>query len=265
MVMRAFGTTVAMDIPVESVGLIAQLLPPNYRVAPGAVPARTWHVCRAGHRWEARIGAEQLGTWPDLDAAVSGALSDMELWVAEHARPWVFVHAGCVVFHEGAVVVPGRTMAGKTSLTTALVRAGGAYYSDEYAVLDSSGRVRPYARPLSIRPYDGGPAQRMPVGEIDGRAGRGPAPVSLIAAVVFDRSAGWAAEEVSPGSAVMRLLDNAVAGRHRPKAVLSALVAAAERACCVVGTRGDADETAAILVEMLADHPVRSPGRDVTV
>ena len=179
------------------------------------------------------------------------ALSELELWVAEHARDRVFIHAGCVVFDGRAMVLPGRSMTGKSSLTAALVRAGGTYYSDEFAVLDSGGAVRPYPRPLSLRPYEGGPSQQVPVSSLGGRVGRGPALVGLIASLGFDRSAGWSVEPLTPGQAALRLMDNAVAARSRPRAVLTALGAAVEGAAALAGTRGDADEAAGRLIEYL--------------
>jgi uridine kinase len=41
------------------------------------------------------------------------------------------------------IAIPGRSFSGKTSLVTALVRAGAVYYSDEFAVIDRDGLVRP--------------------------------------------------------------------------------------------------------------------------
>src|SRR5437588_1322341 len=67
----------------------------------------------------------------------------MKMYVAEMAPRRVFVHAGVVGVQGNAIVIPGRSMSGKTSLVSALVRAGATYYSDEYAVLDMIGRVHP--------------------------------------------------------------------------------------------------------------------------
>jgi hypothetical protein len=50
-----------------------------------------------------------------------------------------------------AVILPGRSMSGKTSLVAALVKAGATYFSDEYAVLDKLGMVHPYIKTLSLR------------------------------------------------------------------------------------------------------------------
>ena len=184
--------------------------------------------------------------------ATDAVLSDLELWIAEFARRRVFVHAGCVAVDGQAIVLPGRSMSGKSSLTAALVRAGADYYSDEYAVLDNQGLVRPYARKPAIRPYQGVPAGRVDVEELGGRVGRGPARVKLIAVLRFDPGAGWQPEPLTRGPAVLRLLDNTVAARSRPRAVLSALDGATLDARALEGTRGDADDTAARLMSMLS-------------
>ena len=77
--------------------------------------------------------------------------SDMQRFVAEMAHRRVFVHAGVVGWQGKAIIIPGRTFTGKTTMVAELVRAGATYYSDEYAVFDLQGRVHPYARPLGMR------------------------------------------------------------------------------------------------------------------
>jgi hypothetical protein len=230
-VLRAYGRTVGFRVPSHLVSHLLDRLPPTYQVV-DAEP-------------------EQVFEAPDADTTrAEWLLSDLELWVAEHARRYVFIHAGCVVHGGRAIVLPGRTMSGKSSLTAALVRAGATYYSDEYAVLDAQGQVRPYARPLSIRPYAGGPATRVPVEELGGTAGRGPAPVGLVAHLRYGEMAAKI-EPVSRGRSVLHLVDNAVPAQSRPRAVMTALVAAVEHAVTVEGTRADADETARELLTRL--------------
>jgi hypothetical protein len=51
---------------------------------------------------------------------------------------------------------------------------------------------------------------------------------------------------------VLHLVDNAVPAQSRPRAVMTALVAAVEHAVTVEGTRADADETARELLSRLA-------------
>src|SRR5262249_55094696 len=77
--------------------------------------------------------------------------SFLESRVATHAASVIFVHAGVVEWRGQAILLPGRSRSGKTTLVTALLRAGAKYYSDEFAVLDDSGRVYPWPRPLRVR------------------------------------------------------------------------------------------------------------------
>ena len=213
---------------------------------------RSWAVHQDAGGWSAFADGGVLAVRTTVVEATETVLSDLELWVAERARNRVFVHAGCVAVEGNAILLPGRSMSGKSTLVAALVRAGGDYYSDEYAVLDSKGLVRPYPRLLAIRPYDGVGARRVPIEELGGRVGRGPARVKLIAVLRFDSEAVWQPEPLTRVPAVLRLLDNTVAARSRPRAVLSALEGATLDVHALEGTRGDADETAARLLSMLA-------------
>ncbi len=91
--------------------------------------------------------------------------------VAEYAPEFVFVHAGVVAWQGRALLLPGVSHAGKSTLVAELVRAGATYYSDEFALLDSHGRVHPFARDLRIR-RPGKPDQTsVPVTHLKGRAG----------------------------------------------------------------------------------------------
>ena len=49
----------------------------------------------------------------------------------------VFVHAGAVAWQGRAIIIPGASLSGKSTLVAELVRAGATYLSDEFAVLDS--------------------------------------------------------------------------------------------------------------------------------
>ena len=75
--------------------------------------------------------------------------------IAIESRDFVAVHAGVVADGDRAIVMPGVSFSGKTTLVRALVEAGAVYYSDEYAMFDEAGRVHPYARQLSFRPPEG--------------------------------------------------------------------------------------------------------------
>ncbi len=58
------------------------------------------------------------------------------------------VHAGVVELGGRALLLPGSTKSGKSSLVAELLRHGAVYFSDEYALIDAQGRAHPY--PSSI-------------------------------------------------------------------------------------------------------------------
>jgi serine kinase of HPr protein (carbohydrate metabolism regulator) len=90
----------------------------------------------------------RLGRGREIASLYDALESAMQAFVAEAARTRVFVHAAVVEWRGRAIVMPGNSFAGKSTLATAFVRAGGTYYSDEYAVFDEQGRVHPYPRPI---------------------------------------------------------------------------------------------------------------------
>jgi hypothetical protein len=250
LLLRAYGRTVGVTGPIEALDIVHDRLPPSYRIT-HREPQRRWRIAARGGMWRCDNDDDQLALVDNVVTASEIVLSDLELWVAEHAQRHIFVHAGCVVVDDRAVLIPGRSMSGKTSLTAALIRAGATYWSDEYAVLDARGQVRPYPRRLAIRPYDGGAPHRVTASDIGSPAGRGPRPVGLVVVLRYDATAGWDVQPLTRGQAVLQLLDNTIPARSRPRAVLSALDRATEHATCLAGTRGDADATAQIVLENL--------------
>src|SRR5205085_10523469 len=131
--------------------------------------------------------------------------SDLQLYVAATARRRLFVHAGVVGWRGRAVVLPGRSFAGKTTLVAALVRAGATYYSDEYAVFDRAGRVHPYARPLALR-EGAGRQTKVSVEALDGVKGVRALPVGLVIVRVYRSGARLRVRWLSNGQGSMSLL-----------------------------------------------------------
>ena len=126
--------------------------------------------------------------------------------VASRTRQRLFVHAG-VVGHRGrALVFPGPSGAGKTEIVAALVRAGGIYYSDEFAVFDEAGWVHPYASPLRLSTPTGGLKTRRPVETLPGVAGTTAIPVGLIVEAHYAPGDRWRPRRLSAGEAVLALL-----------------------------------------------------------
>src|SRR6185295_969546 len=212
-------------------------LPPGWK--PAASPVVD-HLCSLRVGGSARPGlrrfhllygnAALVARARELDELCDGLESHLSFSVAMTARRRLFVHAGVVGWHGRALVIPGRSLSGKTTLVAALVRAGATYYSDEYAVFDQHGRVHPYPKRLSIREEPGKPPRICPVEELGGRAGARPLPVGLIAVAAYTPGARWRPRALSRGQAVLALLGNTVLARIRPDLALPTLQRAALRA-----------------------------------
>lgn len=70
--------------------------------------------------------------------------------VARSLRP-VLLHAGAVAFGGRAVIVVGRSGAGKTTTVAALVRSGGAYLTDDVVAVGFDGHLAGAVKPIGLR------------------------------------------------------------------------------------------------------------------
>jgi hypothetical protein len=186
--------------------------------------------------------ARRVARSVDLDEVLDAFESDLQLHVAEQAPKKVFVHAGVVGWQGQAIVIPGRSFSGKTSLVAALVRAGATYYSDEYAVLDSNGKVHPYSRPLAIREGEGPKQTKYRVEDLGGLAGHKPLPIALVVVSKYKDGGRWRPRKLSAGQGALALLDNTVSIRRGPKSAFDAVGPIASRAEFVKSDRGEAKE-----------------------
>lgn len=174
--------------------------------------------------------------------------------VAVAARPWVFVHAGVVGIDGQAVVIPGPSTSGKTTLVEAFVRAGAVYYSDEYAVIGEDGCVYPFARRLSIRDADGR-ATRVSASELRAVTGVTPLPIGVIISTRYEAGVRWSPRRGSSGDAVLALFGNAIRARLEPAAVLRTLTRAVEHATLLDGPRGEAAAVSREIFRMRSHAP----------
>lgn len=187
----------------------------------------------------------------DLDLAIGLLRLQLRRFVGYHAHNLVFVHAGAVTHNGRAIVIPGHSFSGKSTLVAALVRAGAVYYSDEYAVFDKSGRVRPYREPLALRNLAGGRDGTVTAEELGGTAGEEPSPVGLVVLTVYKPGSSWTPQRLSAAKGLLAMLEHAIPVRERPEQTLEALRRALEHAEVLEGARGDSDETARSILERL--------------
>lgn len=178
----------------------------------------------------------------DLGEMFDLLTSDMQFYVAEVSPTRVFTHAGVVGWRGRALIFPGRTFSGKSTLVAALVKAGATYYSDEYAVFDSQGRVHPYPRALSLRDDSGKGVGSYSAEELGGAAGSRPLRVGLVVMTEYKPGASWRPRALSRGQAALALLANTVSARFQPRIALATLKKAVSRAPVLIGARGEVEE-----------------------
>ena len=195
-------------------------------------------------------GRRRVAAVRDVGVLLELLESRVHVSISRAARGRLFVHAGVVGWQGRAIVIPGRTMKGKSTLVAALVRAEAEYYSDEFAVVDRSGLVWPYHKRLSLRRPGQWPARVVPE-QLGGRAGHEPLPLGVVLVTSHARGARWAPRWMSRAEAMMALFDNTVLARVRPQFALATLRRAVETCQAMQGPRGEARRAAPRILEAI--------------
>ena len=226
------------------------------RLPPGAKPSAVrgvdhlYSLTGFSHRSNGRLRRFNLGYWNLVQFARTRTFEDfleqfeshVQLTVAEFAPRRVFVHAGVVALNGRAIVVPGSSFSGKSTLVAELLRAGATYYSDEYAVIDERGRVHPYPRELRIRSADSPWPKRVNATEFGSQIGLKPLAVGMVVSTRFKEGARFRPRELTRGKAVLELLANTVSARSQPEMALTYLTRTVSSGTAFKGARGEASE-----------------------
>ncbi|MEQ1858222.1 MAG: hypothetical protein ABL963_17350, partial [Longimicrobiales bacterium] len=207
---RLYGVDVEIDAPEPVRGLIEARLPPMPPGLPAAErssaspPPRRYRIRRGGggstepERYSLDLDDAPAGHGFDLEGITHRVESDVKLWVTSNTTQVVFVHAGVVAWSGRGLILPGRSHAGKTTLVSALIARGALYYSDDYAVLDHSGRVWPFPQSLAVR--SGGDARVFtPPEQLGGRTGRGGIDVGWVIETRYEADSTFDPISMSPG------------------------------------------------------------------
>jgi len=196
-------------------------------------------------------GAEMLSDkpgpkyWAYFDSLI-------RLLVADFAPELVFIHSGVVGWKGKAIVLPGNSFYGKTTLVAELVKCGARYYSDEYAIIDQHGLVHPFARPLSMRtsvaPIREDPVQ---IESLGGMRGTTPIPISHVLFTKFDAEAVANYEFITPGRGLMEMLNFTIGPRRNAEYRIKVLKNAFTGAIIVESPRADAAKFARNFLEFV--------------
>lgn len=190
----------------------------------------------------------------DLDNLFETFESSLRIFVAEYAKHRVFVHAGVVGWKGKAIVIPGRSYSGKSTLVAELIRAGATYYSDEYAVFDSRGRVHPFTKPIELREEGEHKQSKIEAAELGGDSGTKPLSVGLVLMTQFKSGARWRPRKLTAGKGVLELLFNTVSARRNPERALATLQQVTAQADVLKGVRGQANEIVPAVLERLEEN-----------
>jgi hypothetical protein len=153
----------------------------------------------------------------------------------------VVLHAGAVASARGAILLPGFSGAGKSTITALLTRAGFGYLTDEAVVIGSPhGMLDPYPKPLSLGqeaiallgltadlpdPFPDGAEEKqlVPARLLRERCLAGTcAPVGV---ALFSRGGGPNFEPVSSAALVVELAAHSSGFENRPRRTVQVLAA----------------------------------------
>jgi len=250
---EAFGVQIELtlgDPGLESA--VREILPPGRRLcAPTSSAARFGLWPAEDDEYEATFQGAPIVEHASLSVALTLLDSEIRLFVAAQAPDRVFVHAGVIALDGRALLIPGESFSGKTTLVAALVDAGASYYSDEYAVLDEDGLVHPYRRPLRLRAAGGvTPGHRVTTDPGSARAE--PVALGAIALTRYRPGFEWKPRRVSRGQALVALMAHTIPALARPEESMRTLGRAITGATVLESDRGEAAPVAAALLDELA-------------
>ena len=189
------------------------------------------------------------------ETSVESAASRIRLTIAEFAVDRVFIHAGVVGWKGKAIVIPGRSFQGKTTLTAALMKRGAVYYSDEYAILDADGFLHPFPKMLSLRGViDERRQVDYPVEKLGGVAGTEKTRVGVVLITEYKENARWNPKILSPANGIIETLQHSVAIRQNPQFTLQVLNKIAGDAMFVKSKRGDVSKSADSILKFIDEN-----------
>jgi len=170
----------------------------------------------------------------------------IRITIGEHARDQVFMHAGAVAWEGKAIILPGQSFRGKSTLVSELVRLGAEYYSDDFAIFDETGLLHPFPRIIGMRskdregyytPYE------MPLDEIGGVAATKPLPVGLVLFTEYEPDGKWKPETLTAGQGLLEMVPFALPLRRDPEFSMRVLKSIATRAIIVRSLLGFVDKS----------------------
>jgi hypothetical protein len=258
---RSFGVDAGVRVSVA--GMLPQvlpLLPPGWKSSRRATVQRLYSLVVAENNQPSGLrrmhilyaDSECIARDTELDQVLATLETDLHRYVAEASPDMTLLHAGVVGWQGRAILLPGRSLSGKTTLVRAMLRLGATYYSDEFAIVDDSGKVHPFTRPLGVREDSSFAQTKHSAEELGAKLGVKPLPLGAVVICKYKVGARWKPGPLSHGQGALELMANSIAVRNRPQHILGRIHKLARTAVFVKGTRGEAHEAAAAILNLMS-------------
>jgi hypothetical protein len=250
---RGFDLLIRVECPSIEIGdaLRTYLFPPLPRTesAPTS-PDICVRVDRSGDGYRVEVDGELTEFALTVGDAALATVKALDRAVVLRLSALRAVHAGALLIDGKALLLPGSSHAGKSSLVAELLCRGASHFSDEYALIDDNGLAHAYPRPLLLR--NGSPKQSLVLPkELNARFATDPAPVGWILALDYVPGASWKIHELSQSEAVLLLLRNTPHELEKSPGMVDLFLGVAARAKCFEGERGEAAEAAIYVLDLI--------------
>jgi hypothetical protein len=250
---RAFGCNIRVETACqEAYGILDRYVLPSLPRTDSAAehPDIVIRVARAAEQFQLLVDGVLVESASIAIGLVPALVRVIDEAVIQRLTGLRAVHAGAVVWGERALLMPGATHAGKSSLVAELLRRGATYFSDEYALIDPQGRVHPYPRPMLLR--NGSPDQ-FPVlpGECNATVGSAPASIGWVLSLEYQPAGAWNIATVPQSEALLTLLRNTPHALAESPEMMGTFQRAVAGANCYAGCRAEADHAASQILRLL--------------
>ena len=260
---EAYG--VKLGIRSEDSGVLSQLvsqIPFGCELCDAKIVDRIYSVLRVhqGNHQETRYNLYLNHEIFSLNLTTQELLERLQAFcsvaIAELSTQHLFVHAGVVGWQGGAILIPGKSQAGKSTLVAELIKRGATYYSDEFALIDDDGYVSNFPKPLSLRKPYVNRQRDIPVEEIGGIVGERRLPVSQVILTEYKSKSIWQPDRLTPGQGVLFMLEHTPSTQGSPAKAINILSRAISGASVLKSYRGDAAKASAAILDIEESHYV---------
>jgi hypothetical protein len=256
-----FGFKIYIEAPcLEIVNLLARCVYPSIPrtyIAPSGADL-CLRVIRDADEFRLYQDDGIVGSAPQADQLLRALIDCLDRAFIEGVKNLSAVHAGAVVLGDYALLIPGASHAGKSSLVAELLRRGAVCLSDEYALIDPDGWVHPYPRPLLLR--NGGREQTavLPF-ELNALVASSPAKVGWILSLQYGAEDSWKIKEVPQSLGLLSLLQNTPHALGDSPHIVGSFRRAVAGARCFEGRRGECSDAVGQILKLVSEASRSSP------